>query len=83
GFVRLMNSIRTKKISPAGVQSLLSETELSVALCAARGMRNKEIADKVCLSESRVKTCLSGVYRKLGITEKKEKRYLLAEMLNI
>ena len=82
GFVRLVNSGRTKN-TPAKSASLLSMSELSVALFAVKGMSNKEIADRVYLSESRVKTCLSGVYRKLGITDEREKRKLLSEMLEV
>ena len=80
-FLQLVNSVRTKRRPGAGVSSLLSEKELSVALFAAEGMSNKDIAGKVNLSESRVKTCLSGVYRKLGIAGKKDKRHLLAGIL--
>ena len=83
GFIRLVDSVKTRRIFSAKMSSLLSESELSVALCAAEGMTNKDIAGKVYLSESRVKTCLSGVYRKLGITGKKEKRTLLAALLSI
>ena len=81
GFIRLVDSVKTRRVFSAKTSSLLSERELSVALCAAEGMSNKDIAGKVYLSESRVKTCLSGVYRKLGIAGKKEKRNLLAELL--
>ena len=65
----------------AETSSMLSEKELAVALLAAKGLFNKEIAEKVFLSESRVKTCLSGIYRKLGISNKEKKRDLLAEIL--
>ena len=78
GFLRLVNSVKKQR----KLSSLLSEKELSVALCAAEGMSNKDIACKVFLSESRVKTCLSGVYRKLSISGKKNKRNLLAQILN-
>jgi len=82
GFIRLVNSGKTKPALSKSA-SLLSVSELSVALFAVKGMSNKEIADRVYLSESRVKTCLSGVYRKLGIAEEQEKRKLLAERLEI
>jgi len=61
---------------------ILTEKELTVAMLAAKGLTNKEIADKVFLSESRVKTCLSGIYRKLGISEKENKRELLSNIIN-
>jgi len=82
GFLRLVDSVRSKRKPAASISSLLSEKELSVALYAAEGMSNKDIAGKVFLSESRIKTCLSGIYRKLGITEKKDKRNLLNGILN-
>ena len=63
---------------PAGP---LTKRELDIALYAAQGLSNKEITDKVFLSESRVKTSLSGIYRKLGITGKDKKRALLARAL--
>ncbi|MCL2706010.1 MAG: LuxR C-terminal-related transcriptional regulator, partial [Spirochaetaceae bacterium] len=72
-----------KKKSPkdSSSTSILTEKELIVALLAAKGLYNKEIADKIFLSESRVKTCLSGIYRKLGISEKENKRNLLVQLL--
>jgi DNA-binding response OmpR family regulator len=76
GFLRLVRPVQTRRSA-----STLTEKELAVAMLAARGMINKDIADKVCLSESRVKTCLSGIYRKLGLQDKDNKRELLAEML--
>ena len=81
GFFRLIDSIKLRRKSSTSISRLLSEKELSVALYAAEGMSNKEIADKVFLSESRVKTCLTGIYRKLGITEKKDKRNLMEKIL--
>jgi len=84
GFLRLTDSSKTrKKKSPkdSSSTSILTEKELIVALLAAKGLYNKEIADKIFLSESRVKTCLSGIYRKLGISEKENKRNLLVQLL--
>jgi DNA-binding response OmpR family regulator len=80
GFLRLVGSAKARKEPP--ISSLLSEKELAIAFCVAEGMRNKDIAGKVFLSESRVKTCLSGIYRKLDIAEEKNKRNLLTEILN-
>jgi len=73
-FLRLSGSVKTRA-------ALLTEKEFVIAMFAARGMLNKEIAEEVNLSESRVKTCLSGIYRKLGIVEKDNKRELLAGLL--
>jgi len=83
GFLRLTGSakIRLRDISNQQTHSILSKKELEVALLAAQGFYNKEIASKVFLSESRVKTCLSGIYRKLGISDKENKRALLSVKL--
>ncbi len=80
-FLRLAGSRLDRAAPPLTDASQLNETELAVALLAARGKKNKEIAEKVFLSESRVKTCLSTVYRKLGISGKENKRDLLAQIL--
>jgi len=77
-FLRLAKKRRKEEHH---VSSLLSEKELTIALLASKGSFNKEIAQKVFLSESRVKTCLSGIYRKLGISDKENKREMLAEIL--
>jgi len=85
-FLRLVGPAKTSRIlsnrSSPSLTVVLSEKELAVALLAARGRHNKEIADEVFLSESRVKTCLTGIYQKLGIADKENKRDLLAQMLN-
>jgi DNA-binding NarL/FixJ family response regulator len=83
GFIRFAESIKSRKRTSVSLSSLLSEKELSVALYAAEGLSNKDIAVKVYLSESRIKTSLSAIYRKLGITDKKDKRNILAEILNV
>ncbi|MDR2578322.1 MAG: response regulator [Chitinispirillales bacterium] len=79
GILRLVSSIRPRK-TPI---SLLTERELPVARLAASGLSNKDIAARVYLSESRVKTSLSGIYRKFGIVDKKDKRCMLAKILEI
>jgi|GEM_PF-1035508 len=83
-FLNLVDSAKTrlnKNLRPQQSLSILSIKELAVARLAAKGLINKEIADRLFLSESRVKTCLSGIYKKLGISEKNKKRELLAVML--
>jgi len=79
-FLRFSGTVKSRRsVMPA--VSVLTEKELVIAVLASRGLLNKEIADEVCLSESRVKTCLSGIYRKLGLTDKENKRELLAKVL--
>jgi len=84
GFLRFTDSSKTnekKSAKDSSFSSILTEKELAVALLVAKGFYNKEIADKRYLSESRIKTCLSGIYRKLGISEKENKRDLLVQFL--
>jgi len=80
-FMRLVETGNTRIASDENKSSMLTDKELNIALYAAKGMSNKDIACNVYLSESRVKTCLSGIYRKLGITEEKDKRYILRKVL--
>jgi len=79
-FLRLSSGAKTNR-NPSQPTSILTEKELIVAMLAARGMLNKEIAGEVSLSESRVKNCLSEVYRKFGIAEVENKRDLLSNIL--
>ena len=82
-FIRIAAKVRRREtISDPLSSSILSEKELTVALLAAQGLYNKEIAGKVFLSISRVKTCLSGIYRKLGISNNKNKREMLAGLFH-
>jgi DNA-binding NarL/FixJ family response regulator len=79
--LRLVNSIRVQKIQDSQI-SLLSQREQKIALLAADGLSNKSIAEKVFLSESRIKTTLSEIYKKLEITDNKDKRQQLAKMFS-
>jgi len=80
-FLRLARTHQREGHQERSESKLLTEKELTVAMLAAQGLINKEIAERVFLSESRIKTCLSGIYRKLGISDKENKRDLLAEKL--
>ena len=79
GFMRLARPVQTRLRSKAS--PLLTGKELAVAMLAARKVMNRDIGLNLRLSESRVKTCLSGIYRKLGIANKINKRGLLTEIL--
>ncbi|MCL2245196.1 MAG: response regulator [Treponema sp.] len=80
-FTQAVKTGRKDTIAELTPSSILTEKEFTVALLAAQGLYNKEIAVKVFLSESRVKTCLSGIYRKLGISNNNNKRELLAGLI--
>lgn len=50
----------------------LTKRETQVAACAAEGMRNREIADELQISENTVKTTLQRVFSKLDITSRRQ-----------
>ena len=60
----------------AMIGSLSDEEERTVAL-AARGKGNQEIADYLRISVNTVKFHLSGIYQKVGVTNRRDmKNYL-------
>ncbi|SMH44250.1 regulatory protein, luxR family [Rathayibacter oskolensis] len=58
----------------SGAVSPLTPQELQIALLAARGMSNKEIADRVYLSHRTVSTHLYKTFPKLGIASRSQLR---------
>ena len=59
--------------------SSLTPQELQVALLAARGMSNKEIADRIYLSHRTVSTHLYKAFPKLSITSRAQLRDALSD----
>lgn len=64
---------------PAAEASPLTPQELQIALLAARGMSNKEIADRVYLSHRTVSTHLYKTFPKLAISSRSQLRDALEE----
>ena len=54
----------------ADVWSALTERELAVARCVARGMPNSAIGTELFLSEATVKTYVSRLFAKLGVRDR-------------
>jgi len=52
--------------------SKLSNREMEVVRCVAMGLRNKEVADKLGVTEATVKNHLTSVYAKLGVNDRLE-----------
>jgi DNA-binding NarL/FixJ family response regulator len=50
--------------------SPLSQRECEIVALVARGFRNKEIADKMLLSEQTVKNHLRNIFEKLGVSDR-------------
>jgi DNA-binding NarL/FixJ family response regulator len=71
-----LESLVTKPAAPAGASTQrdqrLSNREMEVVRCVAMGLRNKEVADKLGVSEATVKNHLTSVYSKLGVSDRLE-----------
>jgi DNA-binding NarL/FixJ family response regulator len=66
----------------AGKIDLLSHRELQVAECAAQGQSNKQIADRLGLSEHTIKNYLFRIFEKLGVSNRFELLFLLFSEFN-
>lgn len=62
----------TRRDTASEVRKLLTPREGDVARLAARGLRNKPIADELGLTEGTVKMHLHSIYDKLGIASRAE-----------
>ena len=60
----------------------LSHRELQVAECAAQGQSNKQIADRLGLSEHTIKNYLFRIFEKLGVSNRFELLFLLFKECN-
>jgi predicted ATPase/DNA-binding CsgD family transcriptional regulator len=67
---------RGKRGRPASGWESLTPTELSVVRLVADGLSNPDIAAKLFMSRSTVKTHLAHVYAKLGVTNRTELAFL-------
>ncbi|MDI9470243.1 MAG: LuxR C-terminal-related transcriptional regulator [Bacillota bacterium] len=65
--------------SPNQVTSLLTPYEFALAMLAAKGKTNQEIADFMYISINTVKSYLSVIYQKLGITKRTDLKDCLSK----
>jgi len=66
----------TMRTSGPNGLSLLSKRELDVVNCLAEGLTNREIADRLGLSQHTIKNYLFRVFDKLGVSSRLELLYL-------
>lgn len=66
-FSRAMESILRREAGARQVMGVLSPREIAVVESVAQGMSNREIGQKLFISEGTVKIHLGNIYRKLGI----------------
>jgi DNA-binding NarL/FixJ family response regulator len=81
-FVEVVERVAGAASDTPPPSALLTKKELAIATLVAANFSNGEIAEQLYLSESRVKTCLTEIYRKLGFSGKKNKRNKLMAALN-
>jgi DNA-binding NarL/FixJ family response regulator len=74
GLVWIPPALRAELVaqfrSPASSQ--LSNRETEIARCVAAGLRNAEVAQRLSIGESTVKTHLNNIFHKLGIRDRVE-----------
>jgi DNA-binding CsgD family transcriptional regulator len=70
-----------ERAAPGSAGGQLTEIELRVAGLAARGLRNREIAETLFLAVATVEAHLTRLYRKLGIRTRSELVRLVADGL--
>ncbi len=66
---KLMQEFSTPRVAEAPVEQL-TEREMDVLRLIARGMSNKEIADKLIISEKTTKTHVSNILSKLHLADR-------------
>lgn len=71
-----LETLVSKPAMPPGTtgqrDTRLSSREMEVVRCVAMGLRNKEVADKLGVSEATVKNHLTSIYSKLGVSDRLE-----------
>lgn len=68
----LVRKAKEKASAEEILQQRLSSRELEIFKCAAKGLSNKEIADKLGLQVRSVKNCMSRIFLKLGARSRVE-----------
>ncbi len=67
---RAMEKLIRKEAGAREAAALLTPREMEVVRMVAQGLRNREIADKLFVSEGTVKVHLHNIYEKLGIASR-------------
>ncbi len=59
---------------------LLTARESEVLICLARGLTNREIAEKLFVSENTIKTHVNNIYSKLGVSRRTQAVFRAKEL---
>ncbi|MEU0899367.1 LuxR C-terminal-related transcriptional regulator [Streptomyces massasporeus] len=77
-LLRRCGPVDTPPLRFLGRPATLSDREQTIAGLAARGLQDKEIAERLCLSVRTVGNTLYRVYRKVGAANRRELQLLMA-----
>ena len=72
GWMKIHNPTSTRKVTDT-----LTPYEFSIAMLAAKGRTNKEIADYMLISVNSVKAYLATIYQKIGITKRSDLKFFV------
>ncbi|MNX96539.1 Tetrathionate response regulatory protein TtrR [compost metagenome] len=73
---------KTPAMSPPVVLEALTEREREIVTWLAQGLNNREIAERICLSDKTIKNHLSRIYDKLGVNSRTQ-AVLLCQQLGM
>ena len=62
--------IGTVAVTPRQEQSVLTRQDHCVIGLVSQGLRNREVAQELCVSEATVRNQLTSIFRKLGVTNR-------------
>jgi DNA-binding NarL/FixJ family response regulator len=68
----VMKAFQSSESGPRSERTLLTEREKEMVQHVAQGFRNKEIAEKLFISEQTVKNHLHNIFDKLGVSDRLE-----------
>ena len=54
----------------AGMVESLTRREREIVALIAEGLTNRELADRLCISEATIRTHLTSIFLKLGVTDR-------------
>jgi DNA-binding NarL/FixJ family response regulator len=80
--MRFLNSLGlTPNSDPSRILASLSPSQIRILKGLQQGLRNKQIAYEMGVTENTVRTYLSGVYRRLGVNSRTQALILLHDAL--
>jgi two-component system nitrate/nitrite response regulator NarL len=77
----LASSHNIRAVDAQGL-NLLSKREMEVVCCVAQGMSNREIAERLHVSQHTVKNCLFRIFDKLGVSNRVELLFMTISQEN-